>query len=130
MAMAAPRGRLRTCRSLARSEGSSQRFYSMSGPDPRRAWRVLPPPGTDAARNDGRHGLDGLVPRLPHARDRGCTGCALRCHREDAVLGAAARRAAERAPAAGDRYAVLGFEGKLTTSKWAALTKSSNETAW
>ena len=40
------------------------------GADPRGARRLLPHPRADAARDDGRHGLDGVVPRLPHARDR------------------------------------------------------------
>ena len=41
------------------------------GADPRRARRLLPHPRADATRHAGRHGVDGVVPRVPHARDRG-----------------------------------------------------------
>jgi len=56
-------------------------------------------------------------------------GRARRRHRQDALLGTAARRPVERTSAARDQPAARGVRGKLTTSKWAALTKSSTDTA-
>ncbi len=55
--------------SLARSEGSSQRFYSMSAQIRDERGEYLPHPRRDAAWQRGHHALDGVVPRLPHARD-------------------------------------------------------------
>jgi Fic family protein len=61
-------GRSRTCQ-LARSEGSSQRFYSMSAQIREQRgeyYRVLEQ--TQRGTLDVTI-LDGLVPRLPHSRD-------------------------------------------------------------
>jgi hypothetical protein len=55
---------------LARSEHSSQRFYSMSGTDQAGAQRVLRHPGKHAERHHGRDCLDALVPGLPGPRYR------------------------------------------------------------
>jgi Fic family protein len=81
--------------SLARSEGSSQPFYTMSAQirEQRSEYYGILEPNTDG--DDGRHAPDGLVPGLHHARNRGCTGRALTRDRVGAVPGEAARCAAE-----------------------------------
>ena len=98
--------------SLARSEGSSQRFYSMSAQirEERGEYYRILEQTQRGERWTSR--LDGVVPRLPHARDRGRTSCALRRDRQGAPLGEAARCAAERASAAGDQQAARGLRGK------------------
>ena len=114
---------------LARSEESPQRFYSMSAQIRAGARRLLPHPRADATGDDGRHAVDGVVSRLPHARDRGCAGALA------GVIAKARYWEKLRDVPLNDRQRLVinrlldGFEGKLTTSKWAALTKSSQDTA-
>ena len=88
---------------LARSEGSSRRFYSMSAQireERGEYYRILE---QTQKGTHGHHALDGVVPWLPHARDRWSTNSALWSDRQGALLGEAARRPAERPSAAGDQ---------------------------
>ena len=115
--------------SLARSEGSSQRFYSMSAQireERAQYYRIL---------EQTQQGTLDITPWMEWF-----LGCLTR-----AIEGA---QAALSGVIAKTRYweqlrdvplnerqrlviskLLEGFEGKLTTSKWAALTKSSNDTA-
>ena len=97
--------------------------------NPAGARRLLPHPRADAARNDGHHAMDGVVSRLPHASHRG---------RHTAMSGVIAKaRFWEKlhdVPLNERQRLVInrlldGFDGNLTTSKWATLTKSSQDTA-
>ncbi len=111
--------------SLARSEQSPQRFYSMSAQIRRGAERLLRHPRTDPEGDAGRHALDGMVPRL--SRTAPSTG-----HEDDPGGRPRARPGSgRRMPdvTLNDRQRLVlnrlldGFEGKLTTSKWAKLAK-------
>ena len=73
---------------LARSEGSPQRFYSMSLPNSEGAGSLLQGPGADAEGNDGRLRMDGLVPSLPGPGHRRRRGDPRGGAREGPVLGA------------------------------------------
>jgi Fic family protein len=115
--------------SLARSEGSPQRFYSMSAQirDERAEYyRTLE--RTQRATMDVTAWMDWFL------------GCLTRAiERSHAALSAVVERARYwerlRDVALNERQRRMiammleGFEGKLTTSKWAALTRSSNDTA-
>ncbi len=115
--------------SLARSEGSSQRFYSMS-----------------AQSRDERGEYYGILERTQKGTVdvtpwmQWFLGCLTRAIEgaQSALSGVIAKaRYWERlrdVPLNERQRLVInrmleGFEGKLTTSKWAALTKSSNDTA-
>jgi Fic family protein len=115
--------------SLARSEGSPQRFYSMSAQirDERAEYyRTLE--RTQGGTMDVTAWMEWFL------------GCLIRAiERSQAALSAVVERSRYweriRGVALNERQrrviAMLleGFEGKLTTSKWAALTRSSNDTA-
>ena len=114
---------------LARSEGSAQRFYSMSAQirDERADYyRTLEQ--TQRGTMDVTAWMEWFL---------GCLGRAI--ERSQAALSGVVERARYwdrlREVVLNERQrrviALLldGFEGKLTTSKWAALTKSSNDTA-
>ena len=113
---------------LARSEHSAQRFYSMSGADPRRAQDLLRDPGsTQKGTLDVTPWLRWFLACLERAFDRAET-----------ILGAVLHKArfweTHRRPVNERQRAVLnrlldGFEGKLTSSKWAKLAKCSQDTA-
>jgi Fic family protein len=114
---------------LARSEGSSQRFYSMSAQvqQERKAYYDI----LEAAQKgelDITAWLEWFLDCLDRAFDRA-----------DAILASVLRKARFWKKHAGqafnDRQRAMidrlfnGFEGKLTSSKWAQLTKSSQDTA-
>ncbi|MFT3974899.1 MAG: Fic family protein [Amaricoccus sp.] len=114
---------------LARSEGSSQRFYSMSAQIRReRAEYYAMLEGTQ------KGGLDitGWLNWFLRCLDRAFDGT-------EEVLGQVLRKARFWEAVAGETFgerqrAVInrlldGFEGKLTSSKWAKLTKVSTDTA-
>ena len=113
---------------LARSEDSPQRFYSMSAQirQERNAYYDIL---ERRRRDDGHHALDGLVSRLPGARHRRRRPRWPPCS-QGAVLGAATRSVSlnDRQRCVLNRL-LDGFEGKLTTSKWATLAKCSQDTA-
>ena len=115
---------------LARSEQQPATLLQHVGADPAGAQRLLRHPGADAERNAGHHALDGVVPGLPGPRYR----------RRQTTLAAPSspRRAsgsASRTSPLNDRQRLVlnrlldGFEGKLTTSKYAKLAKCSQDTA-
>ena len=88
---------------LARSEGSMQRFYSMSAQirdDRGDYYRILEQ--TQRGTMDITPWMEWFL-TLPHARDHRRTDFARWRHGQGALLGEAARRAAERAPAARDQ---------------------------
>ncbi len=115
--------------SLARSEGSSQRFYSMSAQirDERdEYYRTLEQ--TQRATLDVTTWMEWFLECLGRAIERAHTALAGAVEQarywerlREVALNERQRRV----------IAMLldGFEGKLTTSKWAALTKSSTDTA-
>ena len=115
---------------LARSEGSTQRFYSMSAQIRAGARRLLPHPRADPEGHAGRHRLDGVVPWLPRRAHRGRAGDAGRACSTKARFWEQLRDVPlnERQRLVINRL-LDGFEGKLTTSKWATLTKCSQDTA-
>jgi Fic family protein len=114
---------------LARSEHSAQRFYSMSAQIRRERVAYF---ATLAATQQGdldiTAWLDWFLGCLGHAVDN-----------VDRVLGSVLHKARfwdthAGAPINARQHAVIdrlldGFEGKLTSSKWAALTKCSQDTA-
>ncbi len=115
--------------SLARSEGSSQRFYSMSAQireERAEYYRTLE--RTQRATMDVTAWMDWFL---------GCLSRAI--ERSQAALSGVVERTRYwerlREVTLNERQRLVikmmleGFEGKLTTSKWAALTKSSNDTA-
>lgn len=115
--------------SLARSEGSSQRFYSMSGQireERGEYYRILEQ--TQRATMDVTAWMEWFL------------GCLTRAiGGAQAALSSVIERARYweklRDVPLNDRQRLVinrlleGFEGKLTTSKWAAMTKSSTDTA-
>ena len=114
---------------LARSEGSSRRFYSMSGQirDERAEYyRIL----EQAQRGtmDATAWIDWFLGCLTRAIEAAQTALA-------GVIDKARYWEKLRDVPLNERQRLIinklveGFEGKLTTSKWAALTKSSNDTA-
>jgi Fic family protein len=114
---------------LARSEGSSQRFYSMSAQvqQERKAYYDILE-ATQKGELDITAWLEWFLDCLDRAFDRA-----------DAILASVLRKARFWKKHAGqafnDRQRAMidrlfnGFEGKLTSSKWAQLTKSSQDTA-
>jgi Fic family protein len=115
--------------SLARSEGSSQRFYSMS-----------------AQIREGRSAYYGILEQTQRATMEvtpwmewflGCLTRAIQGAQaalSDVIVKARYWEKLRDVPLNDRQRLVIGrlfegFEGKLTTSKWAALTKSSNDTA-
>jgi Fic family protein len=114
---------------LARSEGSSQRFYSMSAQvqQERNAYYDILE-ATQKGELDITAWLEWFLDCLDRAFDRA-----------DAILASVLRKARFWKKHAGqafnDRQRAMidrlfnGFEGKLTSSKWAQLTKSSQDTA-
>ena len=114
---------------LARSEQSAQRFYSMSA-QIRPSESLLRDPGSDAERDHRHHrlGCEWFLACLGRAFDGAET-----------ILGAVLQKArfwethadrrAERTPARILNRLLDGFEGKLTSSKWAKLAKCSQDTA-
>jgi Fic family protein len=114
---------------LARSEGSSQRFYSMSAQvreERGEYYRIL---------EQTQRGTLNVTPWM--AWFLGCLTRAIERAQADLSGVLAKARAWERlrdVPLNARQRLVIdrlleGFEGKLTTSKWAALTKSSSDTA-
>lgn len=114
---------------LARSEGSSQRFYSMSAQIRRERGEYYA-----TLERTQRGGLDitGWLDWFLGCLDRAFDGT-------EEVLGHVLRKARFWEAVAGETFserqsAVInrlldGFEGKLTSSKWAKLTKVSSDTA-
>jgi Fic family protein len=114
---------------LARSDGSAQRFYSMSAQIRQERgdyYRIL---------ERAQHGTLDITPWM--AWFLGCLARAID-GAQTALSGVIARARywdSLRDVALNDRQRLVitrlleGFEGKLTTSKWAALTKSSQDTA-
>jgi Fic family protein len=114
---------------LARSEGSSQRFYSMStqiGQERAAYYDILE--RTQKGTMDITPWMDWFF---------GCLGRAIEGAQEtlEAVLSKARFWGSIANVPLNDRQRRMlnrlldGFEGKLTTSKWATLTKSSQDTA-
>jgi Fic family protein len=115
--------------SLARSEGSSQRFYSMSAQvleERGEYYRILEQ--TQRATLDVTTWMDWFLGCLTRAIE-GAQGAL------SGVIAKARYWEKLREVPLNERQRLVinklleGFEGKLTTSKWAALTKSSNDTA-
>jgi Fic family protein len=114
---------------LARSEGSSQRFYSMSAQiqQERNAYYDIL-----EATQKGELDITAWLEWFLDCLDRAFV-------RADAILASVLRKARFWKKHAGqafnDRQRAMidrlfnGFEGKLTSSKWAQLTKSSQDTA-
>jgi Fic family protein len=114
--------------SLARSEGSSQRFYSMSAQireERGEYYGILE--RTQKGTLDVTPWIEWFLGCLTRAIDRaqaalsGVMEKARYWELRDVPLNERQRLVINRM--------LEGFEGKLTTSKWAALTKSSNDTA-
>ena len=114
---------------LARSEGSAQRFYSMSAQirlERQDYYAAL------EATQKGDLDITVWVEWFLNCLDRAFDGA-------EATLGAVMRKARFWEALAGQTLSerqnkvinrlLDGFEGKLTTSKWAALTKASTDTA-
>ena len=115
--------------SLARSEGSSQRLYSMSAQvleERGEYYRILEQ--TQRATLDVTQWMDWFLGCLTRAIE-GAQGAL------SGVIAKARSWEKLRDVPLNERQRLVinklleGFEGKLTTSKWAALTKSSNDTA-
>jgi Fic family protein len=115
--------------SLARSEGSSQRFYSMSAQiRQERAdyYGILE--RTQRGTMDVTPWMEWFLGCLTRAVEGARTALS-------GVIGKARYWEQVRDVSMNDRQRLIvsrlleGFEGKLTTSKWAALTKSSQDTA-
>ena len=115
--------------SLARSEGSSQRFYSMSAQireERAQYYRILEQ--TQQGALDVTPWMEWFLGCLTRAIEGAQAALA-------AVIAKTRRREQLRDVPLNERQRLVigklleGFEGKLTTSKWAALTKSSNDTA-
>ena len=100
------------------------------GANPAGAQGLLRHPGSDAERRSRHHALAGMVSRLPRSRVRR-RGDHTRVRAEQSPL------LGERTPATSfnERQRLIlnrlldGFEGKLTSSKWAKLAKCSQDTA-
>jgi Fic family protein len=115
--------------SLARSEGSSQRFYSMSGQireERGEYYRILEQ--TQQGTMDITLWMEwflGCLTRAIAGAQAALSGVIARARYweklRDVPLNERQRLVINRL--------LEGFEGKLTTSKWAALTRSSNDTA-
>jgi Fic family protein len=114
---------------LARSEGSSQRFYSMSGQireERGEYYRILEQ--TQRATMDVTAWMEWFLACLTRAIGGAQAALA-------GVIEKARYWEKLRDVPLNDRQRLVinklleGFEGNLTTSKWAALTKSSNDTA-
>jgi Fic family protein len=115
--------------SLARSEGSSQRFYSMSGQireERGEYYRILEQ--TQRGTTDVTAWMEwflGCLTRAIEGAQAALSGVIERARYwerlRDMPLNERQRLVINKL--------LEGFEGKLTTSKWAALTKSSNDTA-
>ena len=115
--------------SLARSEGSSQRFYSMSGQireERGEYYRILEQ--TQRATMDVTAWMEWFLGCLTRAIAGAQTALS-------GVIDKARYWEKLRDVPLNERQRLVinrlleGFEGKLTTSKWAALTKSSTDTA-
>jgi Fic family protein len=115
--------------SLARSEKSPQRFYSMSGQireERSNYYGILE--RTQTGTLDVTDWIEWFLGCLARAIEGAQTALA-------SVIDKARYWEALRALSLNERQRLVidllleGFEGKLTTSKWAALTKSSNDTA-
>jgi Fic family protein len=114
---------------LARSEGSSRRFYSMSGQireERGEYYRILEQ--TQRATMDVTAWMEWFLGCLTRAIKAAQTALSSVIDKaryweklRDVPLNARHRLVID--------MLLEGFEGKLTTSKWAALTKSSNDTA-
>jgi Fic family protein len=114
---------------LARSEGSSQRFYSMSAQireERGEYYRILEQ--TQGATMDVTAWMEWFLACLTRAIDGAQAALS-------GVIDNARYWEKLRDIPLNERQRLVinkllvGFEGKLTTSKWAALTKSSNDTA-
>jgi Fic family protein len=115
--------------SLARSEGSSQRFYSMSAQireERGEYYGILE--RTQQGTMDVTRWMEwflGCLTRAIEGAQVALSGVIARARYweklRDVLLNERQRLVISRM--------LEGFEGKLTTSKWAALTKSSNDTA-
>jgi len=115
--------------SLARSEGSSQRFYSMSAQireERGEYYRILEE--TQRGSMDITAWMEWFLACLTRAIEGAQMALS-------GVLDKARQWERLRDVALNDRQRLVinklieGFEGKLTTSKWATLTKSSTDTA-
>ena len=114
---------------LARSEGSSQRFYSMSAQIRQERgdyYRILEQ--TQQGTMDTTPWMEWFLACLTRAIEGSQTALA-------GAIAKARHWETLRDVALNDRQRLVinrlldGFEGKLTTSKWAALTRSSQDTA-
>ena len=97
---------------LARSEGSSRRFYSMSAQireERGEYYRILEQ--TQRGTKDVTTWMEWFLACLTRAIEGARSG-SLRCDRQGALLGDAARCAAERSSAAGDQQAARGLRRK------------------
>ena len=114
---------------LARSENSSQRFYSMSAQirQERKAYYDILE-ATQKGELDITAWLEWFLDCLDRAFDRADTILASVLRKARFWKAHAGQTFNERQRAMIDRL-FDGFEGKLTSSKWAQLTKSSQDTA-
>lgn len=114
---------------LARSEGSSQRFYSMSAQirlERIDYYAILE--RTQKGDLDITAWLDWFLACLDRAFDGAETTLGAVMHKARFWEALAGQTLSERQAKVVNRL-LDGFEGKLTTSKWAALTKTSTDTA-
>jgi Fic family protein len=114
---------------LARSENSPQRFYSMSAQirQERSAYYDILE-ATQKGDLDITEWLEWFLDCLDHAFDRATTILASVLRKARFWKKHANQKFNDRQRAMIERL-FEGFEGKLTSSKWAQLTKSSQDTA-
>lgn len=125
--------------SLARSEGTAQRFYSMSAQirRERNAYYEILEQTQRIGLNDDRWKEDGLDITLWMEWFLNCLGRAFRSAEEtlETVLRKARFWDDNSGASLNDRQRMMltrlldGFEGKLTSSKWAKIAKCSQDTA-
>lgn len=114
---------------LARSEGSSQRFYSMSGQireERGEYYRILEQ--TQRSTMDVTAWMEwflGCLTRAIEGAQAALSGVIAKARAWE-KLGDVPLNERQRLVI---KKLLEGFEGKLTTSKWASMTKSSNDTA-
>ena len=106
---------------LARSEESPQRFYSMSAQIRLERNDYYDMLERTQKGTPGCHALDAMVPRLPGPRLRRRRGALWQRAPQSAVLGAHAGEPFNDRQRKVVNRLLDGFEGKLTSSKWAKL---------
>ena len=115
---------------LARSEGTGQRFYSMSGQIRHERSDVLRHARAHAEKRHRHHAV--ARPGSSNAccaRSKVRTTRSLPCSRKRASGSASPKQPLNERQIKALNRLLDGFEGKLTSSKWAKLTKSSQDTA-